>query len=201
MPELDTALGLARMGGKTALYLSILGQFRDRQADAAIQIRRALDAGDADTAQRTAHTLKGLSGNIGAVGLQKACENLESRIRTGDTGGDFSACLSDMAVRLDAVMTAVRRYLRDAVPGAATDAEHHAAPAHDPDEASRSINRLAEMLSDADAASLDFFHAHAGVFKSVWPQEFEAIREAVESFDFELALIEIKQAMSHHKRH
>ncbi|MFM6989001.1 MAG: response regulator [Arenimonas sp.] len=198
-PDLDTALGLGRMGGKAALYARILAQFRDRQADASVQIRNALDAGDAGTAQRIAHTLKGLSGNIGAVGLQNACELVEARIRAGDTGGDFTARLSEMASRLDAVMAAAQRYLQDSGSGGTKDADRHPMADHDPGDALRSINRLAEMLSDADAASLDFFHAHAGIFKDAWPQEFGAIREAVESFDFELALIEMKQAMSRRK--
>ncbi|MFM6987179.1 MAG: response regulator [Arenimonas sp.] len=197
--SLDLALGMARMGGKASLYHKILAQFRERQSDAPLKIREALAAGDADTARRIAHTLKGLSGNIGATGLQKACESIDARIRVGDTGGDFPGRLSEMASQLDAVMAAAQRYLQDAGSGGATGAEHHAGPTHDPDKAPRSINRLAEMLSDADAASLDFFHAHAGIFRDAWPQEFEAIREAVESFDFELALTEMKQAMSRHR--
>ncbi|GAB2997052.1 hypothetical protein GCM10010960_13800 [Arenimonas maotaiensis] len=194
---LDVARGLALMGGKAALYHKILAQFRERQADAPAKIREALDAGDAVAAQRIAHTLKGLSGNIGATSLQKACASIDARIRNGDTGGDFGARLADLAADLAAVVAAIGPVLQAAEPEAA----RHPAPVQDAGELPKRMNRLAEMLSDADAASLDFFHAHADGFKSAWPEAFEAIREAIESFDFELALTEIRQALSHHREH
>ncbi|MEY3068593.1 MAG: hypothetical protein RLZZ456_292, partial [Pseudomonadota bacterium] len=57
------------------------------------------------------------------------------------------------------------------------------------------VDRLGEMLSDADAESLDFFHRHQILFKAAWPESYRSIRDAVESFDFELALVEIRVAM------
>ena len=191
-PDLDVALGMARMGGKALLYRKILAQFRERQAEVPAKIRDALAAGDAAGAQRLAHTLKGLSGNIGATGLQKACESIDMRIRAGDTGGDFGARLDDLATALAVVLDAIAQQL----PAADAEPDARAPSGHDAGELPKRMNRLAEMLSDADAGSLDFFHAHADGFRSAWPEAFDAIREAIESFDFELALTEMKQAMA-----
>ena len=81
LPGFDSVSGLHRMGGDQARYRKLLLQFRARQADAVNDIRAALYEGDLSTAQRYAHTLKGLAGNIGAVNLQQSAANLEAGLR------------------------------------------------------------------------------------------------------------------------
>ena len=63
---LDTADGLLRVGGNRKLYLKLLRQFVDDERDAAVRIRERLAAGDHATAERMAHTVKGVAGNLGA---------------------------------------------------------------------------------------------------------------------------------------
>ena len=80
VPELegiDTSGGLKRMGGNSALYLKILRKFRDGQIDAVERIRTAVEADDTESAQREAHTLKGLAGNIGARKLYQVAQRAE----------------------------------------------------------------------------------------------------------------------------
>jgi two-component system sensor histidine kinase/response regulator len=44
-------------------------------------LRHALDHGDWPTAERLAHTAKGVSGNIGALGVPERAQSLEMAIR------------------------------------------------------------------------------------------------------------------------
>ena len=55
---LDTADGLARVGGNRKLYLRLLRQFVDDERDAVVRIRERLAAGDHATAERMAHTVR-----------------------------------------------------------------------------------------------------------------------------------------------
>ena len=82
---LDTADGLKRVGNNIRLYRKLLAKFRDSNTKSAEQIRRALTDGDMELAQRLAHTVKGVSGNLGALEMQTAAANLESQIIQGET--------------------------------------------------------------------------------------------------------------------
>jgi HPt (histidine-containing phosphotransfer) domain-containing protein len=50
-------------------------------------IRDAVDRGDAQALERTAHTLKASSAQMGVVSLARLCEELESLGRSGTTAG------------------------------------------------------------------------------------------------------------------
>src|SRR3989442_15968052 len=63
---LDTADGLMRVAGNRRLYLKLLRQFVDQQAEAPLRIGEALTAGDRAVAERLAHTVKGVAGNLWA---------------------------------------------------------------------------------------------------------------------------------------
>jgi len=75
--------GLKRVAGNRRLYRDLLGQFADKQGDAAAQISAALKGGDQKLAERIAHTVKGVAGNIGISGVQTAAQKLEKAIREG----------------------------------------------------------------------------------------------------------------------
>ena len=77
----DMKDGLARVGGNRTLYVKILRQFAEQQGPAPDQIAAALAKGDHALAERLAHTLKGVAGNIGAAGVQSAAAALERAIR------------------------------------------------------------------------------------------------------------------------
>ena len=85
LPGIDTADGLRRMMNKPALYQRVLKDFLTRFANESEVIRAALAANDPVTAERRAHSTKGLSGSIGALTLQAAAKNLEEAIRQQPT--------------------------------------------------------------------------------------------------------------------
>ena len=83
LPGIDTETGLRRMMNKHALYERVLRDFHTRFAGEAALIRAALAANDAHTAERHAHSTKGLAGSIGANTLQNASLALEEAIKSG----------------------------------------------------------------------------------------------------------------------
>ncbi len=92
LPELqgvDTCAGLARVAGNVRLYRNILIKFRDSQSDVAEQIQQALSRGDSKTAERYAHTLKGVAANIGAEAIQEQAGALEAAIKQGTATDDL----------------------------------------------------------------------------------------------------------------
>ncbi|MDB5850199.1 MAG: hypothetical protein JWP29_3951, partial [Rhodoferax sp.] len=81
VPGLDTSLGLRRVMGKQGLYLALLRKFISGQRQCAADIETALAGHDRATAERLAHTLKGVAGNIGAPGVQALAGTLEALLR------------------------------------------------------------------------------------------------------------------------
>lgn len=84
LPGIDIENGMRRMMNKRSLYERVLRDFNKRFAGEAALIRAALHANDLPTAERHAHSTKGLSGSIGALDLQAASLNLEAAIRAGN---------------------------------------------------------------------------------------------------------------------
>ncbi len=83
LPEvagLNTAEGLMRVAGNKKLYRKLLRQFSNTEADAAQRIAAALAEKDRALAERLAHTVKGVAGNIGATAVQNAAASLEKAI-------------------------------------------------------------------------------------------------------------------------
>ena len=105
---IDTNLGLKRIGGKRERYASLLHKFARQQAGAAEAIRAALSVGDASTAEREAHSLKGAASTLGATALAEHAEKVETAIRTGQS---VDEALESLSHSLVAVVEAIRAAL------------------------------------------------------------------------------------------
>ena len=89
LPGIDAEVGVARVGGNIRRYLKLLETFREDQGTAIEDIRAALADDKSEDAIRIAHTLKGLSGTIGATALGTISGKLESALKNGDEKEDL----------------------------------------------------------------------------------------------------------------
>ena len=78
IPGIDVRAGLKRTGGNRKRYEALLRKFAEQQAGTIDAMRAALAIGDAATAERAAHSLKGAAGTLGAVALSEAAAIAES---------------------------------------------------------------------------------------------------------------------------
>jgi HPt (histidine-containing phosphotransfer) domain-containing protein/CheY-like chemotaxis protein len=78
--DLDLEDGLLHLNKNRVLFETILQSFLTHNADAEDRIRAALDIQDYATAERLAHSLKGVAATIGAKKLQRAAEQIENSI-------------------------------------------------------------------------------------------------------------------------
>jgi CheY-like chemotaxis protein/HPt (histidine-containing phosphotransfer) domain-containing protein len=77
LPGIDTKAGLAITMNNQELYLNLLRTFHTSEANFAGAFRLAQQGEDPSAPARTAHTLKGSAGNIGAKQVQAAAAALE----------------------------------------------------------------------------------------------------------------------------
>ena len=87
LPDIDVQNGILRVGGNKGRYKKLLMKFAENQGDAADRILMALKAGSKDEAIRLAHTLKGVSGNIGATALHEDAQTVEAMLKSDDEDG------------------------------------------------------------------------------------------------------------------
>ena len=108
---LDTNDGLSRVGGNRKLYVKILRQFAEQQGPALDQVADALAKGDHALAERLAHTLKGVAGNVGAAGVQSAAAALERVIRDRSNADEVERARQRVGAVLEPLATGIRAAL------------------------------------------------------------------------------------------
>jgi CheY-like chemotaxis protein len=110
MPGIEVKTGLVRVRGNRDLYIDLLAKFHRDYADSTSQIKIALDEEEHELAQRLVHTVKGVSGNIGALDLENAASELETALRQevasglGDLLNQFN---TELNIVLDSISDAV----------------------------------------------------------------------------------------------
>jgi PAS domain S-box-containing protein len=85
--SVDMAAALERLGGDRGLYYELVDVFKKECPGVEAEIRRAIDDRDARTLERSAHTLRGSSSNLGALGVSDAALELEKLARSGKLDG------------------------------------------------------------------------------------------------------------------
>ncbi|MAY67220.1 MAG: hypothetical protein CMM77_08840 [Rhodospirillaceae bacterium] len=93
----------AMVRGNDAILRRLLGAFHEKYMDMADEIAAQLADGDPETAARTAHTLKGVSGNIRAERVYQASKALDDQLREGPDDPNVDACLAELSSALDEV--------------------------------------------------------------------------------------------------
>jgi two-component system sensor histidine kinase/response regulator len=194
---LDARTGLVRVGGNEKLYRKLLGQFVQEQGSAIEQITGALNAGDAALAERLAHTLKGVAGNLGATEVQTAAAALEGAIRGRSDAAVTETAKQKVRAALDPLILSLRSVVGS---GAPTPQQLPAGKTvTEPVNAVRSREaavRLAALLADLDPGAADFVETNQAVLRPLFADggwaEFERL---VEGYSFSDAQARLEQAL------
>ncbi len=193
--SLDTNDGLSRVAGNQKLYLKLLRQFSEQQGSAVGQISAALSQGDAPLAERLAHTLKGVAGNVGAKNVHVAAGALEKLIRARAEAAQIDAATQ----QVDAALSPLLAQLRAALNGSAAPPKPQVvSPPVDPSQARAAASELALLLSEFDPGAVDFIETNHAALRSLfndetWPQ-FET---TVQNYAFADAQSQLEQALKH----
>ena len=187
IPGLDLGLGLRHVANKRSLYRSLLGKFVTGQRDVPEHIIAALKDGQSETAQRLAHTLKGTAGTLGAIELQGLAAKLESALREGQP---------------QAVTGPLTELLRERLTRLVNDIEAALVPSDqardslvDQDQLMAVRAALAAQLAEDNMLACQVFEQHGALLKAAMPDQYRALSQAIENFDFEEALALLNKAL------
>mgnify|MGYP000140755653 CR=1 FL=1 len=184
LPGIDTEAGLAITQGNHKLYLKLLNKFYEGQMDFMdrFNISRS-NKEDTMAAERCAHSLKGVAGNIGANALMNAAAELEQACMESATDkimGEkrvvVQQSLSQVLTSLSAVALTHKRTKKiDQV--------------FDQEIFERLLQRLTVLLKEDDTGAIeviDELHHLPGIEQYL--STFKKLTQAIESYDFELGL-------------
>ncbi|MEO0002565.1 MAG: hypothetical protein RLZZ22_257, partial [Pseudomonadota bacterium] len=183
---LDLTLGLGQAGGRPALYRSLLRQFVTDQADAGARIEGAIQAARWEEAQRAAHTLKGVSAQIGALALRENATRLEQALQRRETDQTLPALLA-------AVTDPLARLARAISDELARVPAPEAGPAFDAAGWNHLRARLLALLEADDASSVQLFEDHQALACQALGPRFAGVAEAMRHFEFQQALQALRQ--------
>jgi two-component system, sensor histidine kinase and response regulator len=190
IPGLDTQDGLTRVAGNRKLYLKLLRQFLEQQGPAPAQIADALAQNDRVAAERLAHTVKGVAGNLGARPIQQLAGKVEKAIAAKAPSAEMAPLLQEFGSALDGFVN----HLRSALPPVAAIAPVPSAAAPlDPGWARRAVPEMIAHLNTFDPAAGECLEANREVFQALLPgEEFARFAEHVSGFAFAEALAQLE---------
>jgi CheY-like chemotaxis protein len=187
LPEIegiDIAGGLKRVAGKKRVYRNLLEQFAAEQAAAAGEIAEALRTGDRQLAERLAHTIKGVAGNLGIGKVQSAAARVEVAIRSGDDA--LPSVLHELEAILVPQVLAIRTTFDVQAPAA------QSIVAFDAEVAFAAVARLRTLLIANDCDAVDAVQAVVEALAGTMaPKRLAALRADAEQFDFDGALAKL----------
>jgi two-component system, sensor histidine kinase and response regulator len=183
IPEIDgvdQADGLKRVGGNSRLYRELLVKFATKFEHADDEVDAGLKGGDREGAQRTAHTVKGVAGNLGIKGVQLAAEKLEKAIRDNDA--EVLAILKEFSSLLHPQIASLKKALDEAP---TSTMENAAKKAFDPAAAADAVARLRILLDASDGDSEEVFQKVRGLLTGhVDKARLDALGADIGEFEF-----------------
>jgi signal transduction histidine kinase/CheY-like chemotaxis protein len=182
----ETQSALRRTGGNPKRYEMLLRKFAESANVEEIRVAHA--SGDAATAARAAHSLKGAAANLGATAVANSAAEVETAIKAGRT---VQPLLDTLASKLRMVVQAIR----SALPyEQVTDSTRVAV---DPASVAVPLRKLTTLLSNDDGDAADFIlEAQPALAKVLTGSEITTLRDFVNNYDFIGALKCVAQIAS-----
>lgn len=180
---INTAVALRQLGNNMKLYMKLLDQFQKNYSETGRDIAAAIASNDMATAERSAHTVKGLAGSLGASALQETARELERLCRESADSALLSATLEAFSQTLQETIGAIRSYLENSAASTPT------APAPQADT-SRLVSQLAALafhVQENDARALMLFDELRPAITAYDKSLANALAAALEQFDFSAA--------------
>ena len=193
LPDLsgiDVKNGLARVGGNSKVYTSLLIKFHNRYADKIDEIKNLVHDQRREEARREAHKLKGLSGNIGATELYNALADLEAAL-TEEIDEETTELLHTCGMAMDKTLEIISPLAAD-VSRPFKAAKTEGVP-KDIRKFKPLFVKLFNLLRDDDTEACLVADELAENITGVEGNELQKVREYISKYDFEKALEYLEQ--------
>jgi two-component system sensor histidine kinase/response regulator len=185
---IDVQDGLRRMLGNRSFYMQMLTRFHEGQENIVAEIIGALDdSQDQRKAERLAHTLKSVAGQLGIRAVNEMAAQAEGIIRKGEDRKLLMPLLDCLDTELKKIMRALAPHLaaseqrEQAEPSSAAPISHETTHAL--------IQRIVELLRQYDGDAIELLTESNDVLaKSLSKPAHQKVMRAARQFDFDAGL-------------
>jgi two-component system sensor histidine kinase/response regulator len=193
VPGLEVASALRRVAGNLKLYQGLLRRYADDQAHAPERIRDRLALGDRSGADLLAHTLKGVSSNIGAQAVAAQATLLETALRGAASPEALADLLTQTTQSLAPLIAELQAWLS---PGG--DAAEGSVSLQPIDlDLQTELHALGRMLDDMDGDASELLEALLPRLQScIDPQVLRDLHTKVSDFNFDDAAALLREVLA-----
>lgn len=197
LATLETEIGLGHVAGNKALYLQLLQDFIHENQLFSEKMRRALTKNDHGTAVLLAHSLKSVSGTIGAMCLNSFATALEDAIK--ENSDSLFDMLGGVEIELGLVIEKIQRehpkktVKQKQAPIQAINLEVYK-------DMLETLLELENLATIHDTRVRAKFLEISDIFSTLLPQEALEIQSGLEKFDFQTVLRNIERGIVSIKR-
>ena len=185
---LDAKLGLKCVAGNRLFYLKTLHNYVNNQEDMPHQLRVSLDADDYVTAERIAHTSKGICGSVGMTPLQKIAEKLEMMIKARFSRDDIDVEIAIYEKMLLKMISDLKEKLPSKVTVQTPISNNEKAKINE------IVTKLKQLLSENDGKAEDIYEGNIDLFRTILERNvFIELNNAIQEFHYRKALKILEQ--------
>ncbi len=179
LENIDFKAGLERVNGNKGVYVSILRKFSANYTNILQLMLADLKASDTETLHRKLHSLKGVSGNIGANELHELLKQTESKFKEGIPDN-----AAQLLSNIDTLIQPIIESIKDSV--ILIDTDNNTEDEYVLTEIiTDNIKKAIELLDNSDPDAIDLITKlnFGGKYKNM-KQE---IKKSLDNYDFEAA--------------
>lgn len=188
LPGLDVDEGIRRFGGDTELYVELVTEYCTAHSTFEDEFRELVDKRDFESARRSAHSLKGVGGNISAPQLYTTAKELEQACLSKEPETiynhlpavvDALATVTASAEKMENAFKKGSRESDQAVAGKGVTLE--------PEALANILSSLGESLTDFDPVRSGEYvdMLLAGNFDQPVQADLDKLAEQVKNYDFD----------------
>jgi len=183
---LNLEQGLRRVGNNRKVYKKILLSFVEKNQDFDKELQDALDRGERIEAERIVHTLKGVSGNIGADTVFQVVAELDVELKKDDYSETLVQQLLDTAVtELGRLFSSLELFVSLQLQAVREESENSSLSR---EELESGLSDLLSAFDDYDAKAKDYIDKLLPAFRSAGlNEEFTTIQTLVNDYNFDEA--------------
>jgi len=182
--NIDVKWGLERIGGNSKLFSKLLNEFHQDHHNDIQLLLQAFDENQPEAAKRIIHTVKGVSGNIGARKLHRQSAKLERAIESEQDYSKelalftqaFSSLMSEL-VQLDNQQQTIQTNTANL----------------SNQQLVKQLKKLYQLLSEGDTDAVDLLSAIKDNLSEHSANEVLALLQSIEDYDFEQAIVILKE--------
>ncbi len=185
---IDMPSGLKRANGNAKLFSKLLIDFADRYASVKDEITGMLQKQDVESAERLAHSLKGVAGNISACDIQEAAARLETAIHQRN-----AAAFDGLILELDYALRPVVASIQSKMRGPSRQTDVRVGPV-DAALVTPVITQLETCLRSCDPGAQKAMAKLKDILTDdLCRQDIDDMDRLIENYDFDIALVALEK--------